>query len=238
MIESLNQVESKPEVKEVSRILQILGEKGIGDPVVAGGWIRHRLTGDRSSKIDLAYVGNKHFIHAQHILKDTLVSLNQDSEQWNIEGMWNVQLEYPEITNSKRNIQLFYVNSIDSVYLAIDGKLHDSTGHGFKDAQNRILRMNDYPNMGFRYSNFKVAYLCLEGCRRIAQFGWTPTTESIDLIRFGIENWNRISSYERYYFIKNKLYGKYTTEELEKVKPIYDKYGWGFVIDEARRYLP
>jgi tRNA nucleotidyltransferase/poly(A) polymerase len=42
------------------------------------------------------------------------------------------------------NFLLYYLNSIDSVYLTGDGKLHDPTGFGFEDAQTKTLRINDY----------------------------------------------------------------------------------------------
>jgi hypothetical protein len=230
-------IEKRKEIKEASLVLKRLEEKGLKEPAIASGWIRGWLTGIAPSDIDIAYVGDVHFEEAQKYLQEILDSLNIDKTPWDIKGIWNAQLEYPEITTTERNYLLFYVDSIDSVYLASDGKLHDTTGYGFEDAKHKVLRMNDFTKMDFVYRDSKLVYLCLEGCRRVAKFGWTPTEQSIKLIKDGLSLWSKLSESTKKYFIEHKIIAKYQKEEFLKYQAVYNTFGWGFIFDEALKFL-
>lgn len=220
----IKNIESNPEIIMATSVLKLLEERGLKDVGIASGWIRSFLTDSPRSDIDIAYVGDIHFEKAQVILDEILTELNLDKSLWDIKGIWNAQLENPQVTTTDMNYLLFYVSSIDSVGLKSDGKLHDITGHGFIDAKNKVLRMNDFTKFNFPYTDGKIVYLCTEGCRRIAKFGWKPTKRSIELIRLGQKKWEKLADTNREYFIR-RIKKKYTTEEHIEAKKVYSKYG-------------
>lgn len=228
-------IESRPEVQQAARVLQELKKRGLIEPAIASGWTRGYLTDFPPSDIDIAYVGPVPYLEAQQHLREVLDELQITSGDWDIEGIWNAQIAYG-VKHTVDNYLLYYVDSIDTVYLAPDGKLYDPTGHGFADARAKILRLNMYDKMdGNTPSPKEEVYICLEGCRRIAKFGWSPTAESIDRITCGVEQWNLLSEAEQERHIKKKIIGKYATAEFPWAKKIYDHYGWGFVFDLAER---
>lgn len=222
------EIESLPAVHEAATVLQKLEERGLVEPAIASGWTRAMLTNSTTSDIDVSYVGNVHYEQAQQYLRDVLAELNINSDPWDINGIWNAQMSYG-VEHTVDNYLLYYVNSIDSIYLASDGKLHDPTGMGFSDAQARILRINEYDRMNGRQpTSYEEVNVCLEACRRIALLGWNPTPESIERITEGVANWDNLSNEERAYFTR-KLAGKYTPEKRSPAEQIYQKYGWGFI---------
>jgi hypothetical protein len=228
----IHEIESKSEIIAAANVLKELEKRGLAQPAIASGWIRGFLTGTKPSDIDIAYVGDVHYDAAQKYLKEIISELHLEHMDWDVTGIWNAQMKNPSVTTTERNYLLFYVCSIDSVYLASDGKLHDATGFGFEDASNKILRMNDFTAMNFQFPNDEIVYFCLEGCRRIVQFKWTPTEHSVELIKSGTEKWLLLSDTEKQYFYK-RLMKKYTEEEMLNAQKIYERYGWGFVFDLA-----
>lgn len=228
-------IETKQEIQNATLVLKELENKSIKEPCIASSYTRGFLTGTKPSDIDIAYIGNIHYTVAQKYLSQVLKKLGINDQNWDVTGIWNAQIAHPEITSTEMNYLLFYVNSIDSIYLASDGKLHDPTGFGFQDSITKTLRMNDFTKMDFRYLNKDVVYLCLEGCRRIAKFNWNPTQESIELIKYGIPLWNKLENTEKEYFYNKKILSKYNFDQLSEVEKIYDKYGWGFVVRKAKK---
>ncbi len=227
----INEIESCEEIKNASLVLKKLEERGLKDTGIASGWIRSFLTGSPRTDIDIAYVGDVHFELAQGYLEEILSQLGLDKELWDIKGIWNAQIEYPQITSTEMNYLLFYVNSIDCVCLKSDGKLHDVTGNGFSDSQKKILRMNDFTKYDFPFTDSNIVYFCMEGCRRIAKFGWKPTKKSVKLIKTGLDNWKELSGDEKDYFITNKIKKKFSIDEREYAQKVYNEYGWGFLFD-------
>jgi hypothetical protein len=221
-------IELLNEIKTAAKVLKKLEKKGLIQPAIASGWTRGFLTNTKPSDIDVAYVGNVHYLKAQKYLNQALEELGIDKTPWDIKGIWNAQMEFPEVDSTEQNYLLFYVNSIDSIYLASDGKLHDPTGHGFDDAKKLVLRMNDFEKNDFNYPDNKIVYLCLEGCRRIAKFNWKPTKRSKELILSGLPYWEKLSKKERDYFY-TRTRKKYSSSEQNKAKIIYQKFGWDFV---------
>ncbi|HUB93619.1 MAG TPA: hypothetical protein VMB52_03895 [Verrucomicrobiae bacterium] len=232
-----NKIETLPAVQSAVQVLRRLKQRGLREPAIASGWTRGYLVGIEPSDIDVAYVGLVAPKTAQRYIRETLAELNLDPTPWDIAGIWNAQLAYG-VTHTVENYLLYYVDSIDTVYLGADGKLHDPTGYGFTDAAAKILRINTYDSTsGRRPTAQDEVYVCLEGCRRIAKFGWTPTTESIDRIRRGASRWHELSATEQTYYIRRKVIGKYSPKEYDTIRPSYDTYGWGFVFDKASQAL-
>jgi len=226
-------IETLPVVQQAAQVLGQLEKCGLVEPAIASGWIRGYLTRTTPSDIDIAYVGPVAPEDAQQYLRDTLTNLGIDPSPWDIAGIWNAELAYG-VKHTAENYLLYYINSIDTVYLAADGKLHDPTGHGFADAEHKILRLNTHNTTAGRMPTAKEeTYVCLEGCRRIAKFGWAPTPYSADRIRQGVGQWQELSPTEQHYFIHKKITGKYNPNERLAVRPTYDSYGWGFVFDLA-----
>lgn len=224
------EIEALKEVKEAAAVLCFLEDNGIEEPAIAAGWTRSLLTGGTTADIDVSYVGPFHYEKAQEVLRQALDTINPTTKSmWDVKGIWNAQLAYG-VQHTEDNFLLHYLNSIDSVYLAADGKLHDPTGYGFKDAQTKTLRINDYDLHNRTPTPSEEVNVCLENCRRIAKFGWTVTDRTIERITHGTNDWSKLSDEEKSYFI-NKLSKKYLEAERPAAKSIYDKYSWGFVFD-------
>ncbi|HSX30833.1 MAG TPA: hypothetical protein VLE99_02860 [Candidatus Saccharimonadales bacterium] len=227
-------IEALPVVRQASQVLHRLQEYGLGEPAIAGGWTRGFLTDITPSDIDVAYVGPVLPEAAQAYLCQTLDELSVDTAPWDIKGIWNASLAYG-VTHTVQNYLLYYINSIDSVYLRADGRLHDPTGHGFTDAATKTLRLNTYDSTDGRTPTAKEeVYICLEGCRRIARFGWTPTPESRDRICTGTARWHELTPTDQLYYLRKKILGKYALGERAEAQGIYGTYGWSFVFDQAR----
>lgn len=229
-------IEKNPQIKTAARVLKLLELKGLKQPAIASGYIRGFLTDTIPTDIDIAYVGDVHFEEAQKYLLEIITQLKLDPTPWDLKGIWNAQIECPEINTTEKNYLIFYVDSIDSVYLASDGKLHDPTGFGFDDAKTKTLRMTDFKSNGFNYSKSKIVYLCLEGCRRIANFGWKPTPKSVELIKSGIELWPQLSQQSKNYFY-NRISKKYPPDQFSDAQKIYKEYGWDFIFPETIKFL-
>lgn len=219
------QIIQQPEVIAAAQVLARLEQLGLQEPAIASGWTRGWLMDYNRSDIDIAYVGDMPYQHAQQLFPQVITELGLEHMDWDAEGIWNAQQEDPVITSTARNYILYYVCSIDCVYLASDGQLHDLTGYGFTDAEQGILRMNDFTNMNFDYKPSKLVYLAMEGCRRMLKFGWRPTDESIDLIRLGASYWEMLQDHERQYFYR-KLLKKYQPDELTALMPQFAQLGW------------
>ncbi|MFZ2544424.1 MAG: hypothetical protein WAW80_00370 [Candidatus Saccharimonadales bacterium] len=226
----VREIEGLPEVKQAAEVLHVLETKGINESAIAAGWTRSLLTGGSTNDIDVSYVGEVHYEQARAILEETLETVNPvNKDMWDVKGVWNAQLAYG-VEHTVDNFLLYYLNSIDSVYLASDGRLHDPTGYGFEDAKTKTLRINDYDLIDHIPTPSEEVNVCLENCRRLAKFGWTPTERTVERIVGSVPNWNLLSEDEAAYFIK-KLKTKYKENERAKARTIYDKYGWGFIFD-------
>lgn len=229
----VRQIENQPEVKQATVVLKRLEDQGLEIPSIASGWIRGWLTNIQPSDVDVQYAGKIPREEASKILLRTLTNLGMDPSNWDIEGIWNTEIWRGLIP---RDYYLaFFVNSIDSVYLASDGKLHDSTGFGFEDAKNKILRMNDFIKRNYNHTDLDIVYVCLRGCERMAKHGWRPTQRSVTLLSSGVERWEKLDSDQQKYLLQHYILDKHKPENFNNAKRIYEKYGWGFVFDAAQK---
>jgi hypothetical protein len=227
---NIDAIETLPEFAQAAEVLRALEAHGIEEAAIAAGWTRSLLTGGTTSDIDVSYVGDIHYEEAQKILAQVLHDINpSNKDMWDVNGIWNAQIAYG-VEHTVDNFLLYYLNSIDSVYLASDGKLHDPTGFGFKDAQTKTLRINDYDLQGRTPTPAEEVNVCLENCRRLAKFGWIPTARTSERLSDGTTKWNQLTAEESSYFV-HKLRVKYSQPERLAAQKIYDKYGWGFVFD-------
>lgn len=227
----VSEIEKLPEIIEAATILRRLDDYGIKEPAIAAGWTRSLLTDSTTSDIDVSYVGDVHYEEAQAILTRILNEINpRNKNMWDVKGIWNAQLAYG-LKHTVDNFLLYYFNSIDSVYLASDGKLYDPTGYGFDDAQTKTLRINDYDLKNGRTTTAaEETNVCLESCRRLAKFGWSPTKRTVERITSSVPRWQELTDDEKNYFV-NKLKTKYLDKERLGAKATYDLYGWGFIFD-------
>jgi hypothetical protein len=224
------EIEALPIVKEATAVLKGLETLGLIEPAIASGWTRGLLTDSAITDTDVAYVGKVHYGEAQEYLRAVLSELGLDPKPWDIKGIWNAQMSYG-VEHTVDNYLLYYVDSIDSVYLAADGKLHDPTGHGFSDAEAKILRINEYDRQnGRKPTAYEEVNVCLEGCRRITRLCWKATPESRQRIIEGVVQWENLSDDEKAYFFR-KLASKYKPEERADAQKVYYEFGWGFIFD-------
>jgi hypothetical protein len=228
----VSSIEAKTEVKMATKVLIQLSKKGLNNPCIASGWIRGWITKTQPTDIDIQFSGPIPRIKAPKILEQTLTQLKLDKSNWDIKGIWNIQ-EWSGIENIEEYYRLFFVDSIDSIYLASDGKLHDPTGHGIADAANKILRMNDFAKATFPYRDEDIVYLCLRGCEKVARNHWKPTPNSIKLIEKETYRWEKLSPERQKFLVTDYLIGKFKPEKLGKAKKIYSKFGWGFVFPKT-----
>ena len=224
------EIEKSPEVQASAYVLRELEARGVNQASIAGGWTRALIADGETKDIDVSYVGDIHYQDAQKILARVLKEVNPPNiDMWDVKGIWNAEIAYG-VENVVDNFLLYYLNSIDSVYLASDGKLHDPTGYGLRDAKTKTLRVNDYDLERRATTAPEEVNVCLENCRRLAKFGWIPTARSVERITAGVPRWAELNDDERNYFI-TKLRTKYTDRERSSVRTTYDLYGWGFVFD-------
>ena len=232
-----HQIEADKEVIAVSKVLKQLEQRGLKEPCIASGWTRAWLTDTVKSDIDIAYVGKIDYDIAKKFLKEIINKEQLMYLNWDINGIWNAEIACPVIKTTKLHYLIYYVCSIDSVYLASDGQLYDPTGYGFQDAENKILRMHDFQKIDFNYLPVDIVYFCLEGCRRIAKFGWAPTERSNELILFGTKLWKKLSKTDKEYFYQKKIIKKFNKEEWASLSDKYNEYHWGFIFDETEKYM-
>jgi hypothetical protein len=231
-------MEGNPEIVNAARVLAKLEAYGLKEPGIASGFVRSWIANTAKSDIDVAYVGDVPYHDAQQYLSAVLRELRLDKTRWDIKGIWNIQHQYPQITRTELNFKYLYVCSIDSVYLASDGRLHDTMGTGIEDARKRVLRMNDFRSFDFPYPDDEIVYLCIEGCRRIAKFGWTPTKRSVDLIASGREFWDRLPRKQQSDLLRKRIIAKYRPGQYAAAQQLYDRYGWGFLFSELSSRFP
>lgn len=226
----VSEIEALPQVRQAAKVLEGLEGRGLIEPAIASGWTRAMLTNTTSSDIDVAYVGPVHYEEAQEHLLAVLAELNTDPEPWDTDGIWNAQMSYG-VEHTVDNYLLYYVDSIDSVYLTSEGKLYDPTGFGFQDAEQGILRINEYDRQnGRRPTPSEEVNVCLEACRRIARLGWKATNESRTRIHEGVAQWEELGADERAYFMR-KIAKKYNPDERKEAQISYKGLGWGFIFD-------
>jgi len=226
----VSEIEALPEVRQAAQVLTGLEARGLVESAIASGWTRAFLTDSSSSDIDVAYVGSVHYEEAQEHLRSVLDELGADPEPWDIKGIWNAEIAYG-VTRTVDNYLIYFVDSIDTVFLASDGKLHDPTGFGFQDAEKRLLRINDYDRKnGLIQTPREEVNICLEGCRRVARLGWSITPESRTRISEGVSEWAKLDSSGVEYFVR-KLGSKHVPEKRKSAQAVYEGFGWGFVFD-------
>ena len=226
----VSEIEKLPEVQASAHVLRELEVRGINEAAIAAGWTRTLIAGGDTKDIDVSYVGDVHYENAQGILAQVLDEVNPPNrEMWDVKGIWNAQMAYG-VQHTVDNFLLYYLNSIDSIYLASDGRLHDPTGYGFQDAETKTLRINDYDLDGRITTASEEVNVCLENCRRLAKFGWTPTARTVERITGSVPRWSELTDDEGRYFV-TKLRTKYTDAERLDAKVIYDSYGWGFIFE-------
>ena len=228
----VSDIETLPEVREAANVLAELEKCGLVEPAIASGWTRGFLTDVSPSDIDVAYVGPVPHEQAREHLRRILSEHPTDlpNWDWDVDGIWNAETAY-KVMHTCQNYLLYYINSIDSIYLAADGRLHDPTGYGFADAPDKTLRINMYDRTGRKPSPKEEVYICLEGCRRIAKFGWQPTAASATRITEGVRQWEHLTNAEQAYYRTKKIMGKYTPAERAEARLVYSRYGWAFVFD-------
>lgn len=226
----VKEIEQLPEVIEAVMVLHYLENHGIKEAAIASGWTRSLLGAGTTSDIDVSYVGDMHYEDAQAILRNALDEINPSNKAtWDVKGIWNAQMAYG-VERVVDNFLLYYLNSIDSVYLASDGTLHDPTGFGFDDARTKTLRINDYDIAGRATTPSEEVNVCLESCRRLAKFSWSPTDRTVERLHQGTVRWPELTSEEIHYFV-NKLATKYKASERKAAQRVYAMYGWGFIFD-------
>lgn len=223
-------IEALPEVRQATTVLSALEKRGLVEPAIASGWTRAMLTDCNRTDIDVAYVGPVHYNDAQKYLREILDELGFDPDPWDINGIWNSQMAYG-VKHTVEDYLLNYVCSIDSVYLASDGKLHDPTGFGFKDGEAKLLRINEYDRQDGRIPTaFEETYVCIQGCRRIAQHGWRITPASKKRIIEGVSAWSELTDDQRAEFTQN-LGKKIPLSARKEAQLSFAKFGWGFIFD-------
>lgn len=231
------EIESHPDIKSVVTVLRALETKGLENPTVASGFIRGFLVDTPPTDIDIKYTGTIKRAEAPQILRQTLTELLVDPSNYDIEGIWNFE-EQLGITDTDAYLMFTYVTSIDSVYLAVDGGLHDPTGFGFEDAQTRRLRMNDFTKKQFKpYTDEEICYLCLRGCERIARNGWLPDEHSIELITGHTAKWDNLPPDRQTFLAHDYIYSKFTTSQLSQARIIYQSFGWGKAVRLAEQMV-
>lgn len=224
-------IEAQEDVRQATEVLAYLETHDVREPAIAAGWTRTLIAGGATADIDISYVGQVHYRDAQQILREALDIVHPANQaMWDIEGIWNAELAYG-VHHTVDNFLLYYLNSIDSVYLASDGRLHDPTNFGFQDATTRTLRMNMYDIADGRTPTASEhVNACLENCRRMAKFDWQPTAESAARIAAGVQYWPQLSVTEVAYFTR-KLATKYSPAERPQARSIYAEFGWDFIFD-------
>lgn len=229
---SVEEIESKPDVREVASVLQQLSLRGLEKPSVASGYVRGWITGTTPTDIDIQYAGKVPMKQAQRILIEVLDERGVDKTRYDLRGIWNVK-EWRGVETPEQYYKLFFINSIDSVYLAADGKLHDTIGFGLSDAREGVLRMNDFTKAKFPYTDEDIVYLCMRGCERVARYGWKPTKQSADLICGETARWGKLSSDRQEFLVRDYILAKFPKVRLSFAQDIYEKFGWGFVFDHV-----
>lgn len=222
-------IEAQEDVRQAAEVLAYLETHDVREPTIAAGWTRTLIAGGTTADIDISYVGQVHYRDAQQILREALDIVHPANQaMWDIEGIWNAELAYG-VHHTVDNFLLYYLNSIDLVYLASDGRLHDPTGFGFRDAASHTLHMNMYDIADGRTPTASEhVNACLENCRRIAKFDWQPTAESAARVAAGVQYWPQLSVTEVAYFTR-KLATKYSPAERPQARSIYAEFGWDFI---------
>lgn len=117
-------IEAQEDVRQAAEVLAYPETHDVREPAIAAGWTRTLIASGATADIDISYVGQVHYRDAQQILREALDIVHPANQAiWDIEGIWNAELTYG-VHYTVGNLLLYYLNSIDSVYLASDGRLH------------------------------------------------------------------------------------------------------------------
>lgn len=227
------EIEQKDYIKQAAGVLKFLESKGLEMCSIGAGFIRYFLTGDGDpNDIDVIYKGPVHFEDAQKYLSEALDKLKIDTEPWDINGIWNLQIRFPNFKTLEEEYPLAFFCTIEAVALKSDGLLHDFSGRGLSDSLTKTLHLINLCNKDLEYSNLRKCAYCLEGCRRIFKFGWKPTEETKDFLLNQVSFWDKLEDNQKSELIKKRIVNKFSVDQYEKAKKVYDMYGWGFIFND------
>jgi hypothetical protein len=226
---SLTDLAARPDVIQIVEILHALEDRGLTTPAVASGFPRSLLLDAPPSDVDIHYTGVVPTVQAEEWLHAELAARKVFSTDWDI---WNFTEHDARITTIEFGYLAHFVSTIDCVYIAADGQLHDLTGRGVADAEARLLEFTHPYVQQYSWTPGQLCYLLLEGCRRIFLYGLTPTPEATRHLREGVVLWDAAIATDRTYLHK-RLYHKLDALQREAARPIYEQYGWGAVFADA-----
>lgn len=230
---SVNEV-LMPSVRQATEVLGRLEDTGLTEPVINSSFVRGVLVDLPTHDVDVAYVGSVDFTRARVSLTNVLANLGLEATAWDM-CIWNAQLAHG-VTSSEQYCLEHGITSVDSVYLASDGRLHDPTGHGFEDAKEGVLRFNEQV-YAVQLSPAELVRACLEGCRRIIQYNWSPTPETRSKISEGVAFWDGLDQKSRDY-LQRRFQAKYRDVDRERVKQVHEALGWGGLFSVLTSTIP
>ncbi len=209
----------------VAVVLTRLAARGLGDPAVASGFVRCHLLGVPPTDIDIHYVGVVPTATAEGWLRDAIAETGGADGEWDI---WNFTEHDPRITTTAYGYRAHFVSTIDCVYLAVDGMLHDLTGRGVADADQRTLEFTHLAVADYPYTPGQLCYLYLEGCRRMFLYGLSPTPASAQALHASAGLWRQAAPADRRY-LRDRVRHKLTPAQCRAALPLYARYGWDAV---------
>lgn len=215
----------------VAAVLARLAAQGLRGPAVASGFTRGILLSAAPTDIDIHYVGDVPTATAERWLAAARTELGLAGGEWDI---WNFQEHDPLITTTAYGYHAHFVSTIDCVYLAADGALHDLTGRGAADAQAHVLHFSHLDVTDYPYTAGQLCYLYLEGCRRVFQYGLTPTAASAAALRANAGLWARCPAPDQAY-LHRRLRKKLHPAQRDAARAIYASFGWDAIFDEDDR---
>jgi hypothetical protein len=227
----LREVERDARLAPVAAVLARLAARGLREPAVASGFTRCIVLGAPPTDIDIHYVGEVPTATAEGWLAEARVDLGLADGEWDI---WNFQEHDPLITTTAYGYHVHFVSTIDCIYLAADGALHDLTGRGVADARARRMHFSHLDVTDYPYTAGQLCYLYLEGCRRIAQYGLTSTAASAAALRENADLWARCPAPDQDY-LRRRLRYKLTPDQRDAARTVYASFGWDAIFDEDDR---
>ncbi|MBA3825736.1 MAG: hypothetical protein H0X24_17790 [Ktedonobacterales bacterium] len=214
-----------PAMARVAGVLAHLAARGLGTPAVASGFVRCHLLGVPPTDVDIHYVGGIPTATAEAWLRDEVRQAGDAAGEWDI---WNFTEHDPRITSTAYGYRVHFVSTIDCVYLGADGALHDLTGRGVADADQRVLALTHLTVTDYPYTPGQLCYLYLEGCRRMYLYGLTPTSASATALRAHTGLWQAAQPADRRY-LRDRVRQKLTAEQRAQAQALYARYGWDAV---------
>ena len=218
----LHQIAQMPAMQQVAAILAGLRDRGLQEPAVASGFIRSHVMGVPPTDVDIHYVGTVPTKTAEQWLAELLTAGNITNRSWDI---WNFTEHDPRITTTEFGYRAHFVSTIDCIYLAPDGALHDLTNRGVVDARTHTLEFCHLGVTNYRFEIGQLCYIYLEGCRRMFLHDLHPTPTSALALRNSASLWQRCPAVDRAALHK-RLHEKLDAAQRAAAQPIYASYGW------------